>query len=84
MKVLRQSLDRVDLCFYLKGVLRKVPMPHLSDEQLEDIALAHSCEEILDILGIESYDLAELLRDRIEQDIFKFNLLPVDCNINDF
>jgi hypothetical protein len=58
-------------------------MPQLSDEQLEDIALAHSCEEILDILGIESLELAELLRDKIEQSISEFNLLPVDCNIHD-
>lgn len=56
----------------------------LSSQQLEDIALAYSCEEILDLLGVEPFELVELLRERIEQNILKFNLRPVDCNTHDF
>jgi|TARA_R110000772_G_scaffold233536_1_gene345101 hypothetical protein len=55
----------------------------LSDEQLEDIALAYSCDEILDILGVEPSELVDLLREQIEQNILKFNFRPVDCNTYD-
>ena len=38
-------------------------MTTLSDEQLLDISLAYSCDEIVDILGIESYELLRILRE---------------------
>tara|TARA_R110002020_G_scaffold18907_3_gene65292 strand:+ start:6784 stop:6966 length:183 start_codon:yes stop_codon:yes gene_type:complete len=55
----------------------------LSDEQLLDISLAYSSEEILDILEIETLELADLLKERINENILKFNLRPVDCNSYD-
>lgn len=58
-------------------------MPQLSDEQLEDISLAYSCDEILDILEVEPLELVALLREQIEQNILKFNFRPVDCNTHD-
>tara|TARA_R100001443_G_scaffold116803_1_gene138577 strand:- start:910 stop:1089 length:180 start_codon:yes stop_codon:yes gene_type:complete len=59
-------------------------MPSLSDEQLLDISLAYSNEEILDILDVEPIELVSILQDRIEDNILKFNLRPVDCNDYDF
>lgn len=55
----------------------------LSDEQLLDISLAYSSEEILEILDIQTLELADLLKERIRENILKFNLRPVDCNTYD-
>ena len=57
---------------------------NLSDEQMLDISLAYSSEEIVEILDIEPLDLLSLLKDRVEDNILKFNLRPVDCNTYDF
>jgi hypothetical protein len=58
-------------------------MPQLSDEQLRDLSLAYSCDEILDILDIEPYELLLILKDRVEENIYEFNLRPVDCITDD-
>tara|TARA_R100000900_G_scaffold97537_1_gene75591 strand:- start:28 stop:210 length:183 start_codon:yes stop_codon:yes gene_type:complete len=58
--------------------------PTLSKEQLLDISLAYSSEEILEVLGIETLELAQMLQERIEENLYKFNLRPVDCDIHDF
>ena len=58
--------------------------PTLSKEQLLDISLAYSSEEILEVLGIETLELAQILQERIEENLYKFNLRPVDCDIHDF
>jgi hypothetical protein len=55
----------------------------LSDEQLLDISLAYSSEEILEILDIQTLELADLLKERILENILEFNLRPVDCNAYD-
>ena len=52
--------------------------PTLSKEQLLDISLAYSSEEILEVLGIETLELAQMLQERIEENLYKFNLRPVD------
>ena len=52
-------------------------------EQLLDISLAYSSEEILEILDIQTLELADLLKERIRENILKFNLRPVDCNAYD-
>jgi AraC-like DNA-binding protein len=54
-------------------------MTTLSDEQLLDISLAYSCDEIIDILGIESFELLRILREEVEENILSFNLRPVDA-----
>jgi|TARA_R110001599_G_scaffold64833_1_gene182643 hypothetical protein len=56
----------------------------LSNEQLLDISLAYSSDEILEILDIEPYDLLCILKDKVEENILEFNLRPVDCDIHDF
>ena len=53
-------------------------MDTLSEEQLLDISQAYSCEEIVDLLDIDS--LIDLLREELAENIHKFNLRPVDCN----
>ena len=58
--------------------------PTLSKEQLLDISLAYSSEEILEVLGIETLELAQMLQERIEENLYKFNLRSVDCDIHDF
>lgn len=55
-------------------------MPQLSEEQLRDIADAYSCEQIIDILDIDSITLLDFFREYVEDNLDKFNLRPVDCN----
>lgn len=55
-------------------------MPQLSEEQLRDIADAYSCEQIIDILDIDSLTLLDFFREYVEDNLNKFNLRPVDCN----
>ena len=55
-------------------------MPQLSEEQLREIADAYSCEQIIDILDIDSLTLLDFFREYVEDNLDKFNLRPVDCN----
>jgi hypothetical protein len=55
-------------------------VPQLSEEQLRDIADAYSCEQIIDILDIDSLTLLDFFREYVEDNLDKFNLRPVDCN----
>jgi|TARA_R100000479_G_scaffold170392_1_gene112995 hypothetical protein len=52
----------------------------LSEEQLRDIADAYSCEQIIDLLDIDSLTLLDFFREYVEENLDKFNLRPVDCN----
>jgi len=52
----------------------------LSEEQLRDIADAYSCEQIIDLLDIDSLTLLDFFREYVEDNLDKFNLRPVDCN----
>tara|TARA_B100000700_G_C14590380_1_gene644337 strand:- start:325 stop:504 length:180 start_codon:yes stop_codon:yes gene_type:complete len=58
-------------------------MSTLSDEQLLDISMCYTCDQIVDILEIESHELLLLLRERVEESILKFNIRPVDCETNE-
>ncbi len=58
-------------------------MPTLSDEQLLDISLCYSCDQIIEILEIEPHELLLILKDRVEENIFKFNIIPIDCETNE-
>ncbi len=55
-------------------------MATLSEEQLRDIADAYSCEQIIDLLDIDSITLLDFFREYVEENLDKFNLRPVDCN----
>jgi|8_EtaG_2_1085327.scaffolds.fasta_scaffold218317_2 hypothetical protein len=55
-------------------------MPQLSDEMLSDIAEAHSPEEIVEILDLESIDLLLSFRDRVQEQLTKFEVRPLDCH----
>jgi len=55
-------------------------VPQLSEEQLRDIADAYSCEQIIDLLDIDSLTLLDFFREYVEDNLDKFNLRPVDCN----
>ncbi len=55
-------------------------MATLSEEQLRDIADAYSCEQIIDLLDIDSLTLLDFFREYVEENLDKFNLRPVDCN----
>tara|TARA_R110002020_G_scaffold31877_1_gene98782 strand:- start:467 stop:640 length:174 start_codon:yes stop_codon:yes gene_type:complete len=55
-------------------------MPQLSDEMLSDIAEAHSPEEIVEILDLESIDLLLSFRDRVHEQLTKFEVRPLDCH----
>jgi hypothetical protein len=59
---------------------REKKMPTLSDEQLSDLAQAYSCDEIVDILGIEPIQLLLAFREEVGYYIADFNLRPVDCH----
>jgi|TARA_R110002126_G_scaffold3473_1_gene19770 hypothetical protein len=52
----------------------------LSEEQILDISQAYSCEEIIDILDIDSLQLLDAFREELFENLHKFNLRPVDCN----
>jgi|CoawatStandDraft_6_1074263.scaffolds.fasta_scaffold00989_7 hypothetical protein len=54
-------------------------MPILSDEQLGDLAHAYSCDQIIDLLDVEPITLLLALRSEVQDNIEKFNLLPVDA-----
>ncbi len=57
-----------------------MPVAILSEEQLRDIADAYSCEQIIDLLDIDSLTLLDFFREYVEENLDKFNLRPVDCN----
>ena len=57
-----------------------MPVPTLSEEQMRDIADAYSCEQIIDLLDIDSLTLLDFFREYVEENLDKFNLRPVDCN----
>ncbi len=57
-----------------------MPVATLSEEQLRDIADAYSCEQIIDLLDIDSLTLLDFFREYVEENLDKFNLRPVDCN----
>ena len=57
-----------------------MPVAILSEEQLGDIAEAYSCEQIIDLLEIDSLTLLDFFREYVEENLDKFNLRPVDCN----
>ena len=46
-------------------------MSTLSDEQLLDISMCYTCDQIVDILEIESHELLLLLRERVEESILQ-------------
>ena len=55
-------------------------MPILSEEQLIALSEAYSCDQLIDILGIESIQLLMAFREDVEANLSKFNLRPVDCH----
>jgi len=55
-------------------------MPQLSDEMLSDIAEAHSPEEIVEILDLESIDLLLSFRERVQEQLTRFDVRPIDCH----
>jgi len=55
-------------------------MSILSDEQLGDLASAYSCEQIIDILGIEPIQLLLAFQEEVNYYIDDFKLRPVDCH----
>lgn len=57
-----------------------MPVATLSEEQMRDIADAYSCEQIIDLLDIDSLTLLEFFREYVEENLDKFSLRPVDCN----
>ena len=57
-----------------------MPVATLSEEQMRDIADAYSCEQIIDLLDIDSLTLLDFFREHVEENLDKFNLRPVDCN----
>ncbi len=57
-----------------------MPVATLSEEQLRDLADAYSCEQIIDLLDIDSLTLLDFFREYVEENLDKFNLRPVDCN----
>jgi hypothetical protein len=52
----------------------------VSEEILKDLSETYSPDEILEILGLDNFDLVVLLYDKIEDNINHFQLRPVDCN----
>jgi hypothetical protein len=55
-------------------------MSTLSDEQLSDLAEAYSCEQIIDILGLEPIQLLLAFNEEVNYYIADFKLRPVDCH----
>jgi|TARA_R100001163_G_scaffold65624_2_gene63598 hypothetical protein len=55
-------------------------MSTLSDEQLGDLARAYSCEQIIDILGLEPIQLLLAFQEEVNYYIDDFKLRPVDCH----
>ena len=55
-------------------------MPQLSDEMLSDIAEARSPEEIVEILDLESIDLLLSFRERVQEQLTRFDVRPIDCH----
>jgi hypothetical protein len=55
-------------------------MPQLSDEMLGDIAEAHSPEAIVEILDLDSLELLLAFRERVQEQLIKFEVRPVDCH----
>ena len=53
-----------------------MPVATLSEEQLRDLADAYSCEQIIDLLDIDSLTLLDFFREYVEENLDKFNLRP--------
>lgn len=58
-------------------------MPILSDEMLKDLSHAYSSSDVLDLLDVDTFELLLALRDKIAENLDKFDLKPVDCACND-
>tara|TARA_Y100001951_G_C11268435_1_gene257120 strand:+ start:505 stop:678 length:174 start_codon:yes stop_codon:yes gene_type:complete len=52
----------------------------LSDQILSDIADAYSPEQILEILELEPLELLQSFRERVQENLTKFEIRPVDCD----
>ena len=52
----------------------------LSDQILSDIADAYSPEQILEILELEPLELLQSFRERVQENLTKFEMRPVDCD----
>ena len=52
----------------------------LSEEQLSDIAEGYSPEQILEILDITSLEILMQFRERVQENLTKFEMRPVDCD----
>jgi hypothetical protein len=50
----------------------------VSENVLKDLSETYSPEEILEILGLDNFDLVVLLYDKIEENLHNFQLRPVD------
>jgi hypothetical protein len=50
----------------------------VSENVLKDLAESYTPDEILEILGLDNFDLVVLLYDRIEENLHNFQLRPVD------
>jgi hypothetical protein len=51
-----------------------------SEQILADLASAYSSEQVLEILDINTEELLCILIERVEANIHKFELRPLDCN----
>jgi hypothetical protein len=52
----------------------------LSDQILYDISEAYSPEQILEILELDPLDILQAFRERVQDNINKFEIRPVDCD----
>ncbi len=52
----------------------------LSDDILSDIAQAHSPEDIVEILDLDSLELLLAFRERVQEHLTKFEVRPLDCH----
>tara|TARA_R100000687_G_scaffold83013_1_gene84310 strand:- start:1137 stop:1310 length:174 start_codon:yes stop_codon:yes gene_type:complete len=52
----------------------------ISDQILSDLAEAYSPEQIIELLDLEPIDLLQAFVDRVQENITKFEIRPVDCN----
>lgn len=54
----------------------------ISDEILRDLSHAYSSTDVLELLDIDTFELVLALREKIAENLEKFDLKPVDC-LND-
>ena len=50
----------------------------VSENVLKDLADSYTPDEILEILGLDNFDLVVMLYDKIEENLHNFQLRPVD------